>query len=159
VALYEPPFIADDGRAPLPAGYADHLDALLAADRRGDAVRYFMRNVGMPAAMAQLMRFTPVWGKLKRVAHTLPYDAAIMGDTQSGRPLPADRWNGARARTFVIVGGKSPAFFHTATKALAELLPNAEHHVLRGQTHMVKAKALAPLVTECFAGVRAPALV
>jgi pimeloyl-ACP methyl ester carboxylesterase len=157
VALYEPPFIADDTRAPLPADYTEQLNALLAGGRRGDAVRHFMRNVGMPELMVQAMRLMPAWGKLKRVAHTLPYDVAIMGDTQSGRALPADRWQGAFARAFVIVGGKSPASFQNGTRALAELLPNAEHHVLPGQTHMVKAKALAPLVTDCFAGVRAPA--
>jgi pimeloyl-ACP methyl ester carboxylesterase len=158
VALYEPPFIVDDTRPPLPADYTERLTALVAGERRGDAVRHFMRNVGMPGFMVQLMRFMPAWGKLKRVAHTLPYDVAIMGDTQCGAALPADRWDGAFARTFVIVGGKSPAGFHTGTRELAELLPNAEHHVLPGQTHMVKAKALAPLVTECFAGVHAPAL-
>jgi hypothetical protein len=51
----------------------------------------------------------------------------------------------------VVVGGKSPAFFHTGTRRLADVLPNAEHHVLPGQTHMVKAKALAPVVAEFLA--------
>jgi hypothetical protein len=55
--------------------------ALLAANRRGDAVRLFMRHVGMPAPLVALMRFMPAWGKLKRVAHTLPYDGEIMGET------------------------------------------------------------------------------
>jgi hypothetical protein len=50
----------------------------------------------------------------------------------------------------VIVGGKSPAFFHTGTKMLADLLPNADHRVLDGQTHMVKAKALAPVLIDYF---------
>ena len=50
----------------------------------------------------------------------------------------------------MIVGGKSPAFLHKGTKMLAHLLPNAEHRVLDGQTHMVKAKALAPLLIDCF---------
>jgi pimeloyl-ACP methyl ester carboxylesterase len=150
LALYEPPFIVDDSRAPMPADYVEQLETLLGSGRRGDAVRLFMRNVGMPAVLASLMRFAPVWGKLKRVAHTLPYDAAVMGDTQSGRPLPAERWLDAEVKTFVIVGGKSPAFFHNGTKMLIDQLPDAEHHVLPGQTHMVKATALAPLLIDCF---------
>ena len=55
----------------------------------------------------------------------------------------------------MIVGGKSPAFFHNGTTMLAELLPNAEHRVLDGQTHMVKAKALGPALTDYFVGRRA----
>jgi pimeloyl-ACP methyl ester carboxylesterase len=155
LALYEPPFIVDDTRAPMPADYLDQVNALVTSGRRGDAVRLFMRNVGMPAPLASLMRLTPAWPKLKRAAHTLAYDAAVMGETQLGRPLPADRWQRTEARTFVIVGGKSPAFLHNGTRMLADLLPSAELRVLAGQTHMVKAKVLAPLLIECFAGVRA----
>jgi pimeloyl-ACP methyl ester carboxylesterase len=144
LALYEPPFIVDDSRPPAPADYVEQLRALLAADRRGDAVRLFMRHVGMPAPLVALMRFMPAWGKLKRVAHTLPYDGEIMGETQLGHPLPAARWPGTKVKTLVIVGGKSPGFFHNGTRMLADLLPNAEHRVLDGQTHMVKAKVLGP---------------
>jgi hypothetical protein len=74
-----------------------------------------------------------------------------MGDTQLGRPLPAARWIGTTVKTLVIVGGKSPAFFHNATRMLAELLPDAQHHVLDGQTHMVKAKVLGPVLVDYFA--------
>ena len=155
LALYEPPFIVDDTRAPAPADYVEQLEALLASNRRGDSVRLFMRHVGMPAPLVWLMRFTPAWGKLQRVAHTLPYDGAIMGDTQLGNPLPADRWPGTKVRTLVIAGGKSPAFFHNGTRMLADLLPNGEHRVLAGQTHMVKAKVLAPVLVDYFTGERA----
>jgi pimeloyl-ACP methyl ester carboxylesterase len=154
LALYEPPFIVDDTRPPAPGDYVEQLNALLAANRRGDTVRLFMRHVGMPAPLVWLMRLSPAWGKLKRVAHTLPYDGAVMGDTQLGNPLPADRWPGTKVRTLVIVGGKSPTFFHNGATSLTELLPNAEHRVLDGQTHMVKAKALAPVLVDHFAGAR-----
>ena len=78
-----------------------------------------------------------------------------MGDTQLGRPLPQRRWPGTKVKTLVIVGGKSPAFFHNGTSALVDLLPDAEHRVLAGQTHMVKAKALAPVLIDSFAAGRA----
>lgn len=35
-------------------------------------------------------------------------------------------------------------------KTLAEVLPNAEHRVLAGQTHIVKPAALAPVLGEFF---------
>src|SRR5215207_7139059 len=152
LALYEPPFIVDDTRPPAPDDYVEQLNTLVASNRRADAVRLFMRHVGMPAPLVSLMRFMPAWRKLKRVAHTLPYDGEIMGDTQLGRPLPASRWPGTKVKTLVVVGGKSPAFFHNGTTMLAELLPHAEHRVLDGQTHMVKAKVLGPALIDYFLG-------
>jgi pimeloyl-ACP methyl ester carboxylesterase len=150
LALYEPPLIVDDSRPPAPADYAPDLDQLIASGRRGDAVRRFMRLVGMPAVLVPLMRLMPAWSKLKAVAHTLPYDAAVMGDMQSGKPLPAGRWADVEAPTLAIVGGKSPAWMHHGMQALADLLPTAELRELEGQTHMVKAKVLAPVLADFF---------
>ncbi len=150
LALYEPPFIVDGSRAPMGAAYTVPLHAALAEDRRGAAVALFMRQVGVPAPMLAVMRLTPVWRKLKAVAHTLAYDAAIMGDTQSGQPLPADRWAEVTVPTLVAVGGKSPAWLQSAGQALADVLPDAERRTLAGQTHMVKAKALAPVLAGFF---------
>jgi hypothetical protein len=36
-------------------------------------------------------------------------------------------------------------------RALADVLPNARHRTLQGQTHLVKPKALAPVLAELFA--------
>jgi hypothetical protein len=37
-----------------------------------------------------------------------------------------------------------------AMRALSQALPNAEYRTLEGQTHMVKARAHAPVLTEFF---------
>jgi len=42
LALYEPPFIIDDSRPPLPEDYVEQLNAATAAGRPGDAVEIFM---------------------------------------------------------------------------------------------------------------------
>jgi pimeloyl-ACP methyl ester carboxylesterase len=154
LALYEPPFIVDDSRAPMGASYTVPLAAAVAEDRRSDAVKLFMRQVGVPAPMVAVMRVTPVWRKLTPTAHTLVYDAAVMGDTQNGQPLPADRWADVTVPTLVAVGGKSPAWLQHGTRALADLLPNARYESLAGQTHVVKAKALAPVLAGFFAADR-----
>lgn len=157
LALYEPPFvIGDDGFGP-PKDYARHLDTLLAADRRGDAVRYFMTKAqGMPAFMVTMMRLMPgVWSSLKALAHTMPYDAAVMGETQQGKPLEAGRWSAATAPSLVLTGGKSPAGFHNAARALAQILPNAEHRTLPGLNHGAVAmapKKLVPALVEFLHG-------
>jgi pimeloyl-ACP methyl ester carboxylesterase len=48
LALYEAPFIVDDSRPPVPDDVVAQLNELLAANRRGDAVRLFLRQVGAP---------------------------------------------------------------------------------------------------------------
>lgn len=153
LALYEPPFIVDDGRPPMARDYRSRLSGYIVAERPGDAVRLFMREVGMPALLVQLMRFMPAWSKLKRVAHTLSYDAAVMDGTQDGRPLPEGRWSDVTVPTLVIAGGKSDPWMHHGTQALADALPNARFETLEGQNHMVKPKALAPMLAEYFARV------
>jgi len=50
----------------------------------------------------------------------------------------------------VAVGGKSPAWMATATRALADALPDARYRTLPDQNHMVKPQAIAPVLTEFF---------
>jgi pimeloyl-ACP methyl ester carboxylesterase len=148
VALYEPPFIVDDTRAPREPTFTADTEALLARGDRSGALKKFMKHVGMPAPMVHVMSLTPPWKKLKAVAPTLPYDLRILGDTGSGTPLDPDRWAGLSAPVLVLDGGKSPQYMRNAAKALSEALPKATYRTLPGQTHMVKAAALAPAVKE-----------
>jgi pimeloyl-ACP methyl ester carboxylesterase len=152
LALFEAPFIVDDSRAPVPADIVERMEALLAEDRRGDVVRLFMKAVGVPAFFIALMRLMPAWGKLKAVAHTVPYDLTILRGNQSGRPLPAARWSGARMPTLVMDGGKSPAWMRHAQRALAAALPGSQLRTLPGQTHMARPAALEPALREFFGG-------
>jgi hypothetical protein len=48
----------------------------VAAHRRGAAVRIFLQAVGVPSLFIAVMQPTPVWPKLKAIAHTLPYDGS-----------------------------------------------------------------------------------
>lgn len=152
LAMYEPPFIIDASRPPLPADYVPRLNALVAEGRRGDAVELFMTAaVGIPAAYLGPMRADPSWASMEKVAHTIAYDGMVMGETMSGKPLPADRWTSVVAPTLVIAGGNSEPFFHDGARALADLLPNARYRTLEGQDHAVSPDALAPVLTEFFA--------
>ena len=150
VAVYEPPFIVDDTRPPLPDGFLARLTQLIADDRRGDAVKMFMRVVGTPAIATAVMPLTPVWGKLKAVAPTLVYDITILQDHQQGKPFAPAEWAAVKIPTLVAAGGKSPAWITNGTRALADALPDARYRTLPGQTHMVKPQAIAPVLTEFF---------
>jgi pimeloyl-ACP methyl ester carboxylesterase len=149
LALYEPPFMIDDSRPPVPDDFVATLEALVASDRRGDAVAYFMTTgVGLPSEMVERGRNEQVWPGLERLAHTLAYDGRIMGDTMSGRQLPAGRWSSVTIPVLVLDGGASPEWQRNAARALAEVLPNAEHRTLEGQTHAVDPAVLAPVLRE-----------
>lgn len=157
LALYEPPFAVTDDAFRPPAGFAAHIDALLAGGRRGEAVRAFMRQAqGMPAFMVQAMRLMPgTWAGLEKMAHTLPYDIRVMGDTQRGRPLGTEPWSGVAAPTLVLTGSRSPDGFQQAARALAEVLPDAGHRMVRGLNHgavVMAPRKLAPLLTGFLRG-------
>ncbi|TWP53376.1 alpha/beta hydrolase [Lentzea tibetensis] len=150
IAVYEPPFIVDDTHPARPDDYIENMDAMIAAGKPGDALQTFMKTVGTPGFAITIMKLTPVWKKLKAVAHTLPNDLRALGDTGAGKPLPVDRWTSATMPALAIDGGKSPVYMRNGVRSLSEILPDAEYRTLEGQTHMVKAAVVAPVLVEFF---------
>jgi pimeloyl-ACP methyl ester carboxylesterase len=153
LAMYEPPFIIDDSRPPVPQDYVPHLNELIAAGRRSEAVEYFMTDMMLvPAEMVAQMRNTPMWPQLEAVAHTIPYDGTIMGDTMSGNPSTLRKWASVTVPTLVMVGEASSVFFHNGAQALVDILPNAKSRTLAGQDHGPADEVLTPALVEYFKG-------
>jgi pimeloyl-ACP methyl ester carboxylesterase len=158
LALYEPPFIIDASRPPVPEDFASHLSELVAAGRRGDAVAYWQTQVGVPADAIAQMRQAPLWAELEALAPTLPYDATIMADTQRGDPLPLRQWTAVTVPTLVMDGttmmGREDlhAFMRHGAEELASILPNARRRTLEGQDHGPADEALVPALNEFFLG-------
>jgi pimeloyl-ACP methyl ester carboxylesterase len=148
VAAYEPPFMVDNAIEHARANHEGHLKQLIVAGQRGDAVKYFMKDmVGAPAFVVVLMRLMPgVWSKLKAVAHTLPYDAAVMGDWS----VPVRRFISIDTPTLVMDGGKTDPRLRRAVEEVVKVIPRAERRTLEGQTHNVSAAALVPAVVAFF---------
>jgi pimeloyl-ACP methyl ester carboxylesterase len=149
LALYEAPFIVDDSRSTTVRDWVRIAEAV-AANRRSEAVKLFLKSVGVPAFFSAVMPLMPMWSKLKAIAHTLPYDGAIVGDHQRGKPLPAGRWTSVTVPILVMDGGKSPAWMRQGNRSLATVLPNARYQTIDGQTHMLRPKAHAPILVEFF---------
>jgi pimeloyl-ACP methyl ester carboxylesterase len=146
VAMYEPPFVTDDGRD-LPDDYVAQLDQMAASGRRGDAVEYFMSEaVGMPAEAVAPMRAQPFWAALESVAHTIAYDGRIMAD----ETLLAERAPAVTAPALVIDGGDSPPWMRAAADRAAAALPNARRRTLAGQTHQFAPDTVAPVLEDFF---------
>lgn len=153
LVLYEPPFIVDDSRPPLSSDYVARLNAATAAGRPGDAVEIFMTDaIRLPAEYLAPMRESPMWAGMEAVAHTIAYDGMVVGDTMSGKSLPAGRWAAAAMPTLVITGELSEGFFHSGGRSLAAVLPDACHRTLAGQDHNVAAEVLTPVLVDFFSG-------
>jgi pimeloyl-ACP methyl ester carboxylesterase len=149
LALYEAPFMVgdDDSRPRPPKDMARQLAKLVASGRRGDAVELFQtRMVGIPDQVVVQMRNAPFRPGLEATAHTLVYEATIVGDLT----LPTAQLKSIKVPTLVIYGGASPAFMGTGAKALAKALPEAHVRALEGQSHDMVPAALAPVLLEFF---------
>lgn len=134
--LYEPPFIIDDSQPPVPRELTNQINELVTRNRHGDAVKlFFSKAMNIPTFGVIMMRFMPGWKKMADMAHTIPYDLAIMEGTQEGKPLLATRWRTVNVPTLVLTGEKSEAFFHNGARALSNMLPNTQYQKLAGQHH------------------------
>lgn len=87
-----------------------------------------------------------VWRRNKTVASTLPYDLTLLCDWSVLR----ERRTSIRVPTLVLGGAKSPAGLQTAVQTVADAVPNARQRLLDGQSHMISAKALAPVLQQFF---------
>jgi pimeloyl-ACP methyl ester carboxylesterase len=125
-----------------------HLLSLLAEDKRGAMVSYFLvRMVHAPAFVPLMLRLMPkVWAAQKAAAHTLPYETRVL----NGFTVPAERLARITVPTRVLVGGKAAPAMVAAQEAVAAAVPGAEHAVLEGQTHQVSARAIAQQARDYF---------
>ncbi len=146
LALYEAPFIVDDTHVANDLRLGERTAELVDAGKAGDAVRLFLRTVGMPGPMVSVMRFMPPWKHMVGVARTLPNDYAIVLGHQQGQPLPAGYYDAVAPQTLVLAGGKSPTYMQNAQAAIAAAVPHARLQTLPGQTHMIKPKVVAAAV-------------
>jgi pimeloyl-ACP methyl ester carboxylesterase len=152
LALYEAPYIVDDSRPPLPTDYIEHLERLIAEDRRREVFEYFMTvATQMPAEMVQPMLDSPMTDAMLPLAHTIPYDGRIMlRGSMNGTPLPARFRDAVTVPALVMDGGNSPAWIRHAARALVGLLPDVRYRTLEGQDHAASPEAVGPELEDFF---------
>ncbi|HEY6541961.1 MAG TPA: alpha/beta hydrolase [Ktedonobacteraceae bacterium] len=154
LALQEPPlFVTATDRHP-PNDFTQHLTDLIASDRRGEAVKYFMtEGMGAPGFVIPLMRLMPgAWTQLTAVAHTLPYDAQLLESHPAGKPLSGNDWRSVTMPALVMAGSESPVFLRQDAQALAEALPHARLLTQKGLGHtkQLSPKLIASVLIEFF---------
>jgi pimeloyl-ACP methyl ester carboxylesterase len=148
LALWEPPYHVSADAPELPGDFAGQLDDLVSQGCRADAVELFMvKAAEVPPGILATMRTEPSWPETEAVAHTLIYEAAVMGP---GNALPTALLSALTQTTLVLTGENSPAWIIRTGKAVCASIPHATHRVLEGQTHNVAPQVLIPELLEFF---------
>lgn len=138
LVLYEPPFIVNGDRPPLPVDYVEHVDALIGAGDRLGAFTYFsVAAIGMPESAVDGIEHGPWWPLVEPVAHTLAYEGRLVGPVATGSPEPLERYRGVSAPTLVFVGSETFPYMLAAARAISDVLPDAEHIRLEGADHQM----------------------
>jgi pimeloyl-ACP methyl ester carboxylesterase len=148
LALWEPPLMVDPDAPRRHREYVERLTGFLGAGRRGDAMALFMSTVGLPEEMIAGMRHAPMWPAMEAVAHTLAYDAEVMGDST----VPTALVSSITAPTLVLDGSDTGVWAANSSRALTAALPHPSHRTLEGQSHNVAWEVLAPVVRAFFTG-------
>lgn len=151
-ALYEAPYtVVDDGDRVPPADCLTVLERMVAQNRRGDAVRYFMATmIGMPGVVVTMMKLfmRTMWRNTTAVAHTLPYDIGLMNRTRFRPPAEVSARIGVP--TTVLYGERTAPALRRATVALAGQIPGARLVVVPKAKHYVKPDVLVPALLDIF---------
>ena len=148
LVLYELPYNADPEAQNLSEEYRKELKQLLAENKMGEAVALFVKSVGVTDKQIAAMQRLPMWKGLTAMAPTLAYDTIELMEE-----YPKLDANIITTKSLVIYGGSSPAFMGETAQKLSETMTNATVQSLSGQTHDVKADALAPVLAEFFASI------
>ncbi|MEU6426098.1 alpha/beta hydrolase [Microbispora sp. NPDC046973] len=150
VAVYEPPYCADEDQPRPAADIYDRLKALVAAGDRDGAVELFLHEaVGVPAEAIAGMKSGEGWSFMADKAPSLPYDVLVSAPWQV---MPFDRLAGIAVPVLAVYGDQTAPNLAEGTKAVAATVPGAELTVMPGEDHAVlqRPAALAQILTKFF---------
>ena len=148
LVMWEPPYNVDPAGRP-PADSVEQLDRMVADGRPGDAAEFFMTQmVRLPAEFAAFAKTQPWWAAQEAIAHTLAYDARVMGDYS----VPTVTAARVTVPTIILTGGSSFALFKPTAEALVAAMPDARTAVLDGQEHNVDPTVLGPVMAAFLQG-------
>lgn len=119
--LSEPPFRfgVDEPAADLP----ERLQALIDAGDAGEAVTLFQREaVGLPDAVVEQIRESPMFPALVEVAQSVVYDALLTKAVST----PTSAMTGVAMPVTILRGEPTMPLLVAAADRLTELMPNAE---------------------------------
>ena len=151
IVLHEPPFGSgseEERRAEQEE--AEQISALLAQNRRVDAVTLYFASMGLPTEVVQHLAQDPA---MLANAPTIRYDPyEVMSEHSRGGMTPAEQASRVTLPALVLAGGASPEWMIDASRQIADALPNGRLRVLEGHDHVVPPDVLAPVLAEFITG-------
>jgi pimeloyl-ACP methyl ester carboxylesterase len=147
IVLHDVPFgSGSDAERRAEQEEAEQISALLAQDRRGDAVKLFLASMGMPPEVTDAMGNDPA---MLANAPTILYDPfEVLSEHSRGGQTPAEQASSVTVPALVLVGEDSPQFMIDAARQIADALPSGRLQVLPGQEHVVPPDVLVPVLVE-----------
>jgi pimeloyl-ACP methyl ester carboxylesterase len=147
IVLHEPPFGSgskEERRAEQEE--AEQISALLAQNRRVDALTFYFASMGLPTEVVEHLAHDPA---MLANAPTIRYDPyEVMSEHSRGGTTPAEQASRVTMPALVLAGGASPEWMIDASRQIADALPNGRLRVLEGHDHVVPPEVLAPILTE-----------
>lgn len=155
LAVYETPYITNENMAQSWQGYTKELHRLLENDQHDDALELFMRFAGSDDETIQEAKQSDFWQPLTRLAHTLAYDAACLGDARPPNELskiiqPVLVLTGASTKPADGMEELNPDFFGKAAERITSLLPNAVRMTIGDASHIPDPSKLATVLVKFF---------
>ena len=144
MVLYEPPYRLSDRPISPPDSVARLEERLAAGDRDGVIEVMMGELVGVPLEAMAEMRTRPAWAARMAAAHTIPRELRAVEEYR----FEPEKFRGVATPTLLLIGSESPPHMHAATRAAAEVLPNAQTLVLPGQGHVAMDTAPDLFTTE-----------
>ena len=145
VAAYEAPFPIESTPPP-PVDPASHIQELVRAGRRGEAVRFWMADVvHAPDEIVAQLDGAPWAAALEPLTPTLPYDIAV---TAGG--VPTAELAKINAPVLVLGGANSPDWFRRSVADQAAAVPGGRLLTLDGYDHNAPPEVLTPILTDFF---------
>jgi pimeloyl-ACP methyl ester carboxylesterase len=142
VVMYDPPYVHDAAEKVKYNALSQQVHKLLQAGKNGQAMKTFLGGIGMPKLFVYLLPLLPGWKTMRKLAPTLAYDITLTRDLP-----PIVRAAQVAVPVQLLVGEKSPTGIHEVARQLTNAIPGATFIQVKGQDHMVSAKALLPLLT------------
>jgi pimeloyl-ACP methyl ester carboxylesterase len=159
LVVYETPFKTDPEAKYPTDDYGARLEEIVASGDSMAAAKHFMRKgIGMPAPAVAVMSLLPMFRRFAANGHTLMFDYLALGDhNMHGDPLMGEEWAAVTCPTLVAYGSKTYPVLRHASRALADVLPNATLLEMPGQNHNVSPSAMVPVLAEFVTGAAAVA--
>ncbi|MGP3920116.1 alpha/beta fold hydrolase [Nonomuraea sp. 10N515B] len=148
LVLHEPPFSLQEDQEERDRTQAQlaTITAMLAQDRRAEAVTAFLAPTGLPPELIEHMSYDPA---TQANAHTLPHDPfEVLSQTSRAGRTPIEQASGVAIPTLVLCGSASAEWMVEAGQQIVDAMPHGQYQVLQGQGHVVPAEILAPVLTD-----------